>query len=371
MKVGNVNLTKNALSRLERLITLGEKIFPLLPKIAESDKEIVAIKLHEDKEPWFMLFGETASRMQVLRYLRGWRELSKMVEYSKPGNPPVPGWLLELNMLELHFTRGEMAFPGELELLKTLGRPTGAKQPVRPLVRSIRPGMTPWQPDIDDCEKMEQLLYQTLGILLRLEDDGEMLTRNLPYGIFMRQQDEDGEWRDGTLEKPKLPQPSFSVFVPEEIRKEFERLPMTDAKLEMDFRFLPLHCYGIGKREPLKYVLMAVNGEKKSIASCSPISGDRGIEELWNSLPAILLKLLKDIGGCPAEIHVCTERFHSFMRPFCLERPFKLVFHQHLENLQQATAMLTQSFCTNGDNGRRNEPEKKNRKDAKDDRSGN
>lgn len=371
MKIGKVNFTKAELTSIERIISLGEKIFPLLPPDGTCEKDVVAIKTREDREPWFLIFAKTPGNTPVLRYLKGWKELSKIMEYSSQARPPVPGWLLEMNMLELHFIQAEAAFPGEMELLEKLGRPAGKNRPFRPLTRSVRPGMAPWMPDAEERATLEKLLYQTLGILLRLEDDDELLSRNLPYGIFYRAEDKRGNWCDKTLERPQLPKPGFAFIINDDIRAEFARLPMTDAKLEMDFRFLPLHVEGIGEREALQYVLMAVNVEKKSIASCTPISGIDGIPKLWSTLPAILLKMLKDIGGCPAEIHVCTERLLAFLRPFCMDRPFKLVYHDHLENINHATAMLVANI-----EGGKGKPQtartgKPGAKDEKNDRSGN
>lgn len=344
MKKNESDFSKELLDSCQRLLQLGEKIFALRKSINFNEGDIVAFKALDDAEPWFMFADVSPRKTPVLRYLKGWQELGKFFDYTKTGAPPVPGWMLELNMLELHLATANAVFPGEARLLKTLGKPLRKNGPARPIARSIKSGMAPWLPDDSERNILERLLYQTLGVFLRLEDDEELLTRHLPYGILYRRQEKNNMWVDEVLEQQSLKNSGFPIFIPEEARKEFAGLAMTDEELAMDFRFLPLTIEGVGQRQPLQYVLIAVNDRKKSIASCTPLSGEKGIPELWNTLPKIILGMFKDMGGCPAVIHTCSRRFHAFMRAFSMERPFKMVFHEHLETINQATAMLTHNF---------------------------
>ena len=63
---------------------------------------------------------------------------------------------------------------------------------------------------------------------------------------------------------------------------------------------------------------------------------DGGLRRMWESMPPQLLKALIARGRIPGEIKVMSGRVFRFLRPLCLELPFKLSLHDSLPELKTA-----------------------------------
>ena len=79
------------------------------------------------------------------------------------------------------------------------------------------------------------------------------------------------------------------------------------------------------------YELKAVDPKTRTVVVASRVSvhPEAGLRGLWESMPAQVLKELIRLGKVPGEIKTRSGRVFRFLRPLCLDLPFKLSLHDH------------------------------------------
>ena len=181
-----------------------------------------------------------------------------------------------------------------------------------------------------------RILWEAFGVMLRVETD-----RKLPLSfadekaIFARVEVEPEKWEDRPLVIPDPPPHTEKVSFPKADIKAAQDLPFVkDDVLELDFALLP----NVMTKEPRPrcvYELKAIDPKtgETAIASRVSVHPEAGLRGLWESMPVQVLKELVRRGKVPGEIRLRSGRVFRFLRPLCLELPFKLSLHDKLTAL--------------------------------------
>ena len=215
------------------------------------------------------------------------------------------------------------------------------------------PGYVPQPPTDADREFLAPLLYESLGVLMRIEEDPKLPLRYLEkeHALFARKEVVDGVWQDGPLRMPADGEVKFVERVSLDTAKcrLAANLPVaTEEKWEVDFVMVP--AYHTREARPrFLYVFAAVDAATGARAMWLKISvggTDAALKALWEGHAARLMEAMLRLGRAPGEIHVRSGRMARFLRPLCMHVPFKLVHHARLGAFDAALrhAANTNSF---------------------------
>jgi len=191
-------------------------------------------------------------------------------------------------------------------------------------------GYLPQEADAAQRALGSRLLWEAYGVMMRVESD-----RKLPMkfagekSIFARVEASEGKWEDVPLLIPDPPPHTEKVSFQKDDVKKAQDLPFVkDDVLELDFRLLP----GVMTKEARPrcvYGLTAVDPKAGEVVVDCRVSvhPEAGLRGMWESMPGQVLKELVRRGKVPGEIKVCSGRVFRFLRPLCLELPFRLSLH--------------------------------------------
>lgn len=210
--------------------------------------------------------------------------------------------------------------------------------PVSGMLRFFRhaPGYMPVEASAADRALGERLLWQVLGLMMRLETDPKLPLRFAgEQAIFARIEKPDGNWEDAPLALVE-PRPYVEnvALSKDDLRVAKDLVMAKDDIVDVDFRMLP----GLMTKEtPPRccYELLAVeaSGGREVVRARVSISPDGGLKGLWESVPGQLLKALVRRGRFPGEIRVRSGRLFRLLRGLCTELPFRLSLHENLPTL--------------------------------------
>ncbi|MBQ7188095.1 MAG: hypothetical protein IJR99_01630 [Kiritimatiellae bacterium] len=280
--------------------------------------------------------------LPCVRFLLGWNAINEMLTRVQSPQKPVVSWLLEIPALEVLFLTNQQQYDYERRLLKQLRKQPPTENECAPVFRSIRPGFLPWKPDPEERELLSVLLYQTLGVLLRTEQNKELLTSHFPDKMLVIRQREDGTWRDTWEPVRTYEDKGIAVRLPSHFIQQFQQLRLlSQTTVQLDFLPIPTQFPRYPrKRPPIRNVLILVDTKTEKLSYGPLISGQEGIETMWNQLPCCLLTLFQNLGGCPGSIEVKGERIANFFRALEIYLPFKLVRRTNLQILDEALQRL-------------------------------
>jgi hypothetical protein len=203
------------------------------------------------------------------------------------------------------------------------------------------PGLLPVKAPDAQRELAAKILWESYGIMLRIESNPQLPMKFAgEKAIFARVEDSSGQWHDEPLVIPD-PQPHVEkiAFAKADI-KQAKDLPFeSGSTLQVDFRLLPgLKTTTPAARPRSVYQLFAIEpgGKVPAIDIKVTMPQDGGLRRMWESMPPQLLKALIMRGKIPGEIKVISGRVFRFLRPLCMELPFKLSLHDSLPELKNA-----------------------------------
>ena len=177
-----------------------------------------------------------------------------------------------------------------------------------------------------------RILWEAYGVMMRVEADAKLPMRfSADKAIFARVETADGQWEDRPLEIPDPPPYTEKISFPKADIKKAQDLPFAkDDVLELDFGLLP-NVMTKEARPRCVYELKAVDPKARMavVASRVSVHPEAGLRGLWESMPAQVLKELIRLGKVPGEIKTRSGRVFRFLRPLCLDLPFKLSLHDH------------------------------------------
>jgi len=203
-----------------------------------------------------------------------------------------------------------------------------------------RPGMVPMPPTPDENAILGPLLYASYGLMMRIEEDPELLVRySSENAMFSLREGLDGKWRDAPLKIPPEPNPIWQENVSLDKKKceAAARLPFArDEKWEADFVLAPMFRTN-EPRPRFLYLLAAVDADshrRMVWLKMSVGTGPDALKTMWEGHAQRFLDAILKQGRIPGEIHIRSSRFARFLRPLGLQLPFKLVQHAKLPALE-------------------------------------
>jgi len=173
---------------------------------------------------------------------------------------------------------------------------------------------------------VSRLLWQVYGVMMRLEAGEELMLRYVSENsMFARVEGEPDAWSD---EPMKIVQPrpyveQFSIPKGDVSRAKdmpFERgeTMFVDFALEPSLRTAeprPRFCY--------RFIANLADGAVIFDERVSP-DADGGLKAMWEQVTRQFLARLVRHGRIPGEVRVRSGRLFRFLRPLCVELPFKL-----------------------------------------------
>ena len=247
-----------------------------------------------------------------------------------PGFKPFREYMLARRVPDFGVATTPMDFPH----FEAVGLADGKAE-----IFSYFPGMVPLPPTPDENALLGPLLYACYGLMMRVEEDPELLMRYSSEGeMFSLREGLDGRWRDAPYKIPPEPNPFWQENVSLD-RKKCEiasRLPFaTEEKWEADFVLAPMFRTN-EPRPRFLYLLAAVDAERRSRVVWIKMSVGNGadaLKRMWEGHAQRFLDAILAHGRIPGEIHVRSSRFARFLRPLGMQLPFKLVQNAKLPEL--------------------------------------
>ena len=197
-------------------------------------------------------------------------------------------------------------------------------------------GFMPQEANGPQRELAARVLWEAYGVMMRVEAEPKLAMRFAEEkAVFARVETTAGSWEDRPLVVPDPPPYVEKVLFPKAALKAANDLPFVkDDVLDLDFRLLP----NIMTKEPRPrcvYGLVAVDPKSGETAIDSRVSvhPEAGLRGLWENMPSQVLRELIRRGKVPGAIRLCSGRVFRFLRPLCLELPFKLSLHDRLQSL--------------------------------------
>lgn len=196
-------------------------------------------------------------------------------------------------------------------------------------------GFLPRQVDEKESAILEKILWEAYGVMLRVESDQALPMRfAAEKSVFARIEDKAGAWRDEPLEIPD-PQPYVEriSFKTDDIKKAKD-LPIVQTEmLDVDFRFLPT----VATSEPRPRAVYQLIVKDSVSGNCEvdrrvSLSPSAGLKSIWESMPQGFLEELISRGRVPGRVRVPSARVFRFLRPLCIELPFRLSINESLSS---------------------------------------
>ncbi len=202
------------------------------------------------------------------------------------------------------------------------------------------PGFVPQPPTPEDEAVLLPLVRESYGLLLRQEENPELLHAYVAsdHAMFARKEVVDGVWVDGPFRLPaEEPAPAVErIGLKRETCAKAKDLPVFPKETwQVDFVLVP--SYQTADARPrFLYLFVAINaatGERMAWARLSVDGKEGGLLRLWEGHAQRLLDAIVSWGRVPGEIHVRSGRMMRFLRPLGMQLPFKLVRHEKLPAL--------------------------------------
>ncbi|MBR4354358.1 MAG: hypothetical protein IKP97_03565 [Kiritimatiellae bacterium] len=227
---------------------------------------------------------------------------------------------------------GFVSYPGELPGFFCLWLKDGRTEVYRQ-----DPGFKP-RPLVEREEPLFfQLIRESFGLVMRIENDPKLCHRYLDEGsLFGRRQTDEGPWEDVPVPMVQ-PRPHVEhVTLPKADVAAAKDLPLLkDRALEVDFRCNPAYAtQEAHSRIAYDFLLRdAQPGQLPVRLRFSVRPPQCTLADMWQNLAPCLLKEMVKRGFVPGEIRVRSQRVFRLLRPLTLQLPFKLSLHDSLPGL--------------------------------------
>lgn len=198
---------------------------------------------------------------------------------------------------------------------------------VSPKVFRHDPGYIPREvTDAVDCRIAAKLLWQTYGMMLRMESEPHFALKfSSDKAVFARIEREEGTWEDAPLVIPDPSPFKETVAFPKDLLDKVKDLPMNhDAEMTVDFTI----ASGIMTKEerPRTVYLLQIKDSLsgKMHEERASVSHDGGLKSLWQEIPVRVLSRMVADGFVPGGIRVTSKRLFRLLRSLLIHLPVKL-----------------------------------------------
>ena len=194
-------------------------------------------------------------------------------------------------------------------------------------------GFVPREIAAKDFPIVEKILWEAYGVMLRVESDSSLPMRfAAEKSLFARVEDKSGIWRDEPLEIPDPQQYVEHIsFKTDDIKKACD-LPLVQAEaLNVDFSLLLGVSTDEEKPKALYRFVVADSVSGAVELDCRvTVDSSHSLKDLWETMPQRFLEFLIKRGRVPGRVRVSSARVFRFIRPLCIELPFRLSIHESL-----------------------------------------
>lgn len=339
------------------LYRFSKKVIRMNPWASWGPSDVFAIWPQGEKEPYFVAtLHVEESNAYFLRFIRGWKSFFKYCYGLSSKADFDASWLLELPMFEMAVLKSNLFFPIEHAFYRSVGLHFPAQNKRGIVFRKLEQGFQPWLPQTHEVPLLKKLLYQTLGIALRLESQPQLLSESLQRReILALREQKDGTWKEGYLPSPDKVEEAIMLNVQEKVLATLKNRPLSPECIQLDLVYLSqitnvhgepgknledldLSCFP--ERQIAYYMLVAVDKTNQTIYNSSLLTAEKGVAKMWGDLHEPLFQLFQQIGGFPSTIEVTGFRMPRLLRGFETTFPFKLVLRDRLDLLEDALPSL-------------------------------
>ncbi len=268
-----------------------------------------ALKPHGSVFPYFPVVnpsnGDPAVKGHV-SFLEGWQTLH---DYNI--------WMQDK---DAGFLSHPIELPGFNILFKTDGTASVMRQ---------TPGFHLREADEKQSAIIAEMLWETYGMLMRLEEDSKLAFRFLDDGcMFAREQDESGKWSDAPLKVVPPRRKTECVGLSKAALKVAKDLPvLKDRVFKVEFGFdIRAFAAGFGgKRIAYRLKCTDLNTRETVFERLFAVQPpELNIQDLWQNVPDAVLQAIVSLSFVPGEIVVPNTRLFRLFRPLMAELQFKL-----------------------------------------------
>ncbi len=209
-------------------------------------------------------------------------------------------------------------------------------------------GYAPRPPTEGEAAICRKVLWETYGIMLRLESEKDLPMRySREAAIFARVEKEPGVWEDRPLKLVQR-QPHMERF--SILKKDVataKDLPFaTGEALAVDFFQVP-HIAMRENRPREVFCFLGTNAKTGEIVFHheTSVNAEEGYAAMWEKIPQGLLDEFIHMGKVHGEILVDNGRMFRILRILCPELPIKLMLKDRIPALEEARMRLQQDFA--------------------------
>lgn len=339
------------------LYRFSKKVVRMNPWASWGPSDVFAVWPRGEKEPYFVTTMHVDdSKALFLRFIRGWKSFFKYCYGLSNKADFDASWMLELPMFEMAVLKSNLLFPIEHAFYRAIGLHVPAKNRRGLVFRKLEQGYQPWLPQTHEVPLLKKLVYQTLGIALRLESQPQLLSESLQKReVLTLREQKDGTWKEGLLPSPDKVEESIMLDVQENLLRELKKRPLSPEGIQLDLVYLSqitnahgepgknledLDISRFPERQVAYYMLVAVGKTNQTIYNSPLLTAEKGVAKMWGDLHKPLFQLFQQIGGFPSSIEATGFRMPRLLRGFETTFPFKLVFRDRLDLLEDALPAL-------------------------------
>jgi hypothetical protein len=241
--------------------------------------------------------------------------------------------LLETPALQLTFVPFDQLSAEDQAILACAGMSEPAAEPA-PVFRSHRTGFLPWLLAAEEVGQLTTLLRQTAGVVMRCENQPDLLKPPKPGVVWILGQDAAGHWQEAW--HPIPPPAAFARPLELDADKlaRVAALPCGPARVQFDLALSRATVGQKGNRLRTTYLLAAFDSESGTCIGADVVLPVDGLEAMWRSVPDRFLNLCLHASSLPREIEVGSEQMMATLRPLLGHLPVKLTLRLRLPHFQ-------------------------------------
>ncbi len=252
--------------------------------------------------------------------------------------------LLDITCLHASFGSANQLDPKDKGIIKELGLKFRGFN-AWPGFRSYRPGWFPWFLEAQEVHLMTVALEQLLEIAPRIQKDPSILVlAGNSDSLLVREPANDtpgADWRDSRCEFPAKPM-HLRLRVPMLLVDEVRSLTQSEQGLELDLFPAQLPIGGKGERPQSPYGLILVDSDSSFVLGMELVPVTDSLEEMWETIPAHVLKMLKKNKVRPSVIAIRAPHVGMIMDGICNALGIGLEHMDELTALDEARDFMEQ-----------------------------
>lgn len=263
------------------------------------------------------------------------------------GDPTIaPEELFNVPQLQASFEDRNELSQKDRDVIKQLGLKFRGRQ-AWPLFRSYRPGYVPWYLEAEEAEFLACALEQVLDVAPRFREHPQMLTPGDDATYLARVPRETGAgltWEDQPVTIPPDQPVSIPLAMDMEALQWLKQAPRSQARLEVDFFWLPAHIGEKGERPYYGYMLMMVDAASGMLLGNELLRPEPTLEAMYGLIPAVVVQQLARLGLVPREVSVRSGLMFDLLQLLTDDLGFTVSEVESLPALDPAREFLMQQF---------------------------